>query len=266
MVGVVGALTGCATTQVLDPEMDQHGRVYYLDGAGGGGVLVNWGRRVHKGLRRAGLKGSFCDCSWHTGLGVAADQAASAEYKRSQAQRVAESIYEYKTEYADRPVSIIGFSAGTAVTIYAVEALPQGCFVDDVVLLASSMSADYDLTDALGHVRNGVHVVTSEGDAVLRWLVPLAGTADRRFRGDSVAGLYGFSLPADASDDTRSLYRKLAHIRWEPQFAQSGNHGGHTEVTNPDFIRRRVAVLLRGEREVASARASSEPDLAAAGK
>ncbi len=223
---------------------EPNGIVYYLDGAGGGSFLTNWAPGVRKGLKKAGFKGEFKEFVWHTGLGVLADQTASVKYKRAKGKILADKIVEYRQSHPDRPITLIGLSAGTAVTIFALEALPETCRVEMVILLGSSMDASYDLTIALTRVEGTMQVYTSERDEVLNLLVPMAGSADRRYVGSDVAGLQGFHLPGNANEPTRTLYGKVQTIPWQPRFAQAGDHGGHTDTTNPQFVQNFIAPVI----------------------
>ncbi len=237
---------GCATMRVHDHERDQFGHVFYLDGAGGGGGGSPWASGVEKGLGLAKYPGDFYCFPWNTGLGVAVDQGASVEYKREKAAELAKMIRQYIDEHPGAPVSVVGLSAGTAVAVFTLEALPDRYAVDDIVLLGSSLSSHYDITKALKHVRNRFVVYTSEKDAVLSVLVSVSGTADRMFCGACAAGLRGFHWPPDKSKDpvALALYRKVENIDWKPEFAQSGNYGGHTDTVGPRFIRDYVATKL----------------------
>jgi hypothetical protein len=224
-------------------DMDRHGQVFYLDGAGGGG-LVNWGRGVEAGLREAGYRGGFESFRWHTGLGVAADQGASVAYKRGQAAKLAKRIRTYQQSHPGRAVHLVGLSAGTAVAVFTLEALASNGKVDDLVLLGSSISEHYDMTAALRQVTGKAYVYTSEKDAVLSVLVPAAGTADRQFCGACSAGLHGLHLPRGANPETRRLYRKVNNINWKREFEEAGNYGGHTDATKARFVRDYVAPLI----------------------
>ncbi len=221
---------GCAMSDAHDHERDQHGQVVYLDGAGGGGLLTNWGRGVEAGLRAGGYSGAFDNHAWHTGLGVVADQDASVDYKREQARKIADEIVAYIDGHPGAPVYLFALSADHPV--------------DTVVLLGSSVSNHYDLTAALRRVRGRLYVFTSPSDAVLRFAVSAAGTADRRFCGACSAGLHGFHIPRNPSSETRRLYGKIENIDWRPEFAAAGNFGGHTDATRAEFITQYVAPLL----------------------
>lgn len=238
------AATGCSQANMHNHDLDQNGYVFYLDGAGGGGILTNWGTGVREGLKLADYRGDFANVPWQTGLGVAADQGASVEYKREKAAEVAKQIRTYVDSHPDKPVNLVGLSAGTAVAAFALEALPKGYSVENVVLLGSSLSSHYDMTKALEHVRDRLYVFTSEKDAVLGVAVSVAGTADRQFCGACSAGLKGFHLPASGGAETKQLYGKITNIDWRPEFAKDGNYGGHTDAVNANFVRDYIAPLL----------------------
>lgn len=246
---------GCASTLPQEPDRSariEHGYVYYLDGAGGGG-RVNFAGGVRQGLLDAGYPGAGELFTWNTGLGIVADQEAKVDYKRSKATELANRIVQYLKEHPKAPVTLMGLSAGAAVAVFTLEALPETCLVENCVLLSGSISEDYDLTVALRRIRNRMYVFTSEHDAVLAFAVPLVGTADRR-RESRAAGLRGFRLPVGASEETRILYAKIAHIDWNPTYATAGHAGGHIGTVQPRFVQQYVAPLIMsdGARSVAA--------------
>lgn len=251
--------TGCAQPLHQLPDRAERmprGYLYYLDGAGGGVADRNWAAGVRDGLLAAGYKAAGEMFSWELGLGMIADQNANVEYKRSKAAALAKRIEQYKEQYPTAPVSIIGFSAGAAAAVFTLEALPEGCQVENVVLLGASIGTDYDLTQALRHVRNRVFLYTSTKDMMLGFLVPLAGTADRRKV--PAAGVNGFALPANASDETRRLYaEKVVTIAWTKELESDGHYGKHFDNVNMTFIRDHVAPLIMD----GGPRASGRPSL-----
>jgi pimeloyl-ACP methyl ester carboxylesterase len=232
--------------------------VYYIDGAGGGSAIANWSGGVRKGLQEAGYNAFGEMFPWETGFGVLIDQAADVGYKRSRAKELVARIREHRKQCPDDPVHFIALSAGTAIAVYALEAMPDDAPADNVVLLGASISADHDLTQALRHLRGRLFIFTSPGDAVLGFFVPLTGTADREVGGSGPAGLYGFIVPPNASEETRRLYaEKVVTIPWTPQFEVDGNYGGHLDNVNPEFIRDHVAPLvMEGRLPVSPARAA----------
>lgn len=235
---------GCSQQMPDRAERIKHGYLYYLDGAGGGGLISNWSGGLKQGMLDAGYPGAGEIFRWNTGLGVVADQDSTIEYKRGKAEECARRVQQYVRENPGAPVTLIGLSAGTAVTVFVLEALPAGCAVENVILCGASISADYDLTRALQRVRNRLYVFTSENDAVLAFLVPMSGTADRQEGTVPSAGLRGFRMPARASAETRSQYAKISYIHWRPEFEKYGDFGGHTDALKAPFVQQYMAPLI----------------------
>ena len=216
-IGLCGLLaTGCVDvgTRGIRPQYGakQAGRAYFLDGAGGGSILTNWGGGIRDGLRSGGFKGDFVPFRWQTGYGAVADQNSSVAYKRTQATRLAASMRRFHKENPTAPIYVLGLSAGTAVAAYALETLPLEFQVDQVVFLGSSLSNDYDLSRALRRISGHLHVFTSGLDPILWVGVTVAGTADRDRA--KAAGIEGFVLPRKANSEMRSLYTKLRPEEW----------------------------------------------------
>jgi len=251
---LAGALSGCSSTPVSDlqyrsdrKERLTRGCVFYFDGAGGGTTKSNYAGGVVEGMMEAGYGGAGELVSWETGKGLIKDQNASVAYKRSQAEAGAVKIRKYQTTYPGAPVNLLGFSAGTAEAIFALEVLPETAPVDHVVLLGTSISRDYDLTEALKRVKNKLYIFTSTHDQMVGTMMKLSGTADRKFH-DPGAGVKGFVLPAGASEETRQLYaEKIVTIPYSKEFRKDGDKGHHFDNVKPDFIRDHVAPLLMGK-------------------
>lgn len=237
---------GCATRYEHRPGNEQHGQVFYLDGSGGGHAFSLWARGVQEGLTAGGFAGEVQMFPWNTGLGATADEISTVDYKRREARKLAEEIRRYQDEHPGRPVTLIGYSAGTAIAVFALEELPRSRQVDNVILLGSALSRSYDLAEALRRVKNRFVVYTSPRDEVLIVFVGITGTADREFCGPCAAGLRGFD-PAGAPDDpeTTALYRKVENVEWRPEFARSGNIGNHAGWVLPRFVEEHVAPILR---------------------
>jgi len=248
---------GCEKPALPDHEQRLPcGNLYYLDGAGGGTALVNWCGGVRDGLHEAGYAGACEMFTWQTGLGAVADQDADVRYKREKAGELAARIQEYRKEQPDAPVSLIGLSAGTAVAVLTAEAMSDDCPVDTVVLLGASIGANYDLTKALRHIRGKLYIFTSPNDGVLGLLMVATGTADRQ--PGSAAGITGFVMPGNATEETRKLYaERLVTISWSKDFERAGNYGHHLDNVNKEFIRDHVAPLLMGGKPAAHPAAGS---------
>lgn len=229
--------SGCVLHKVNDPLADVKSNhvIYYCDGAGGGDK-VGYGNGVIEAAEDVGWKGQFVIFPWNTGKGLVQDQVAPVAYKREQAEKLAKLIKADLDQ--GKIVSVVGFSAGAAPAVYAVEQLPDGYRVNNVVLLSSSLSQEYDLNDALRKIKKRMIVTTSEKDKVLLDMVPLVKTADCvSTKKGACSGAYGFRRPANADTETILLYDKIINIPWIPIFADYGNDGSHFGAVNRQFVR-----------------------------
>ncbi|MHC5111720.1 MAG: alpha/beta fold hydrolase, partial [Planctomycetota bacterium] len=251
IVVVATLVSGCATktedVKVSPEERAQRlkqGYVYYLDGAGGGGT-TNWLGGVRNGLLKAGYDGSGEMFSWETGKGVVADQESSNEYKKEKAAELASQIQAFRAEHGDVPITLIGFSAGTAVATFTLETLPEDVRISDVILLGGSLSTSHDLTNALKRIDNRLYIFTSRKDAVLQLAIPLSGAADRDATTTDTVGVDGPQVPEGASEETRELYAdKVIVIPRTRKAEHYGDEGGHTDAVGEDFVRHYVAPLV----------------------
>lgn len=181
---LAGTFVGCASDSSWNGqyradrnERLPRGCVFYFDGAGGGTKKSNYAEGVVEGMPEAGYRGAGELVSCETGKGLMKDQDASVAYNRTKANAAAASIRNYQKKYPGAPVGLLGFSAGTAEAIFALEVMPATAQVDQVVLLGTSVSCDYDMTAALKRVKNKLYIFTSTHDQMLGTLMPLSGTA-----------------------------------------------------------------------------------------
>jgi hypothetical protein len=190
---------------------------------------------------------------WQTGAGFAVDHLSSPEYKRGVAKGLAEKVVEHQRKYPDDPIYLSGLSAGCAVVLYALEELPSDVTVDQVILLSSSVSADFDLTAALQHVRGRIYAFTSDRDAVLADLAAKFGTSDGKKVGTDISGIRGFHEPGRAAQRGATAYGgKVQNIAWRPEFAKYGHNGGHTDAVASAFVEKFVAPLVVPARSAAT--------------
>jgi hypothetical protein len=187
----------------------------------------------------AGFKGLMVPYRWQTGAGFAVDHMSDPSYKRMMAQGLAKKVTEHRSDYPDDPVYLAGLSAGCAVVLYALEELPPDVTVDQVLLLSSSVSADFDLSKAVQHVRGKIYAFTSDRDLVLGDLAANFGTADGKRVGTDISGLKGFHMTHGG---------KVQNIAWRPEFAKYGHHGGHTDSVAAPFVQHFVAPLVKPAR------------------
>jgi pimeloyl-ACP methyl ester carboxylesterase len=159
----------------------------------------------------------------------------------SQGRLLAARVAEYRQAYPMRRIHLIGHSAGSAVVLAAAEMLPPGS-VDRVILLAPSVSREYDLRPALRTSRCGIDVFHSDRDRfILGLCMQIVGTADHGSR--TAAGRWGFTpVICDPADTV--LYSKLRQHPWDPAIEWTGNGGGHYGTNKPEFLRAYVLPLL----------------------
>ena len=143
VLSLLASVGGCQTTSKDREARMPHGYLYYCDGAGGGGMM-NWSGGLRRGLRDGGYPGTGEIFGWNTGLGVLADQDASADYKRGKARKMAQEAVAYSRKYPGAPITFVGLSAGTSVAIFAMEQMPSGVPVTNVVLCGAT-HAQHDL-------------------------------------------------------------------------------------------------------------------------
>ena len=250
-------VAGCADTRKPN-RWERYGKVYYLDGAGNLGFGQD---TVPRALRAAGYRGDFEPVIWTSFSGPLGDQVIRIN-ARIKADELSKRIIRYRRRFPNTPVYIIGLSAGTGVAVWAVENLPNGMMIDDMVLLGSSLASNYDMTKCLRHVKGKVYVLYSSRDAILTGFIPLTGTIDGSYFVQP-AGLIGLYPPDRASSETRQLYRaKVVNIGWRPSFERYGYAGGHTDATSYAFVKYFIAPKLLGigyGRKASGYRVTSQP-------
>ncbi len=162
--------------------------------------------------------------------------------RAAEGQRLAARIIALRVQRPDYDVYLVGHSAGCTVVLSAAENLPADA-VKRIVLLAPSVSADYDLRRALRSSRNGIDVFFSGRDYYYLGIgVALTGTADRRWTSPA-AGRTGFRPLVENCYDA-ALYQKLHQHGWDPCVEWTGNRGGHYDGYKPDYLRSYVLPLF----------------------
>ncbi len=216
-------LTGCETTSG-DGKASAFGKTFYLDGAG------NWGfgaSEVPQGLRDAGYRGNVEIYIWTTSFTPLIDQW-NIPAAKLRASALARRIKQYRKKYPDNELNIIALSAGTGVAIWAVEELDQDTHINNLILLGSSLSHDYDAAKALTNMDGKIYTYHSPHDLILEG-VRVFGTIDGK-RGVDSAGLVGLKPPP-------GMQQRVKNIEWSRRYAQYGWTGSHTDCTTRKFVR-----------------------------
>jgi pimeloyl-ACP methyl ester carboxylesterase len=159
-----------------------------------------------------------------------------------QADRLAQMVLEELAQHPDRPVYLIGHSAGAALVLLAAEKLPPAS-IERIILLAAAVSPSYDLQPALRATRHELVAFNSTYDRLcLDWATTLFGTADRVY--SPAAGLDGFREPEGLDEPGRRLYRRLVQAPWCLTMIWQGTDGWHNGACMPIFLIHRVAPWL----------------------
>jgi hypothetical protein len=167
-----------------------------------------------------------------------------AAHAREEGKRLAEEILCYHRQGPESalPISIVAHSAGSQVALVAAEYLPPDS-LDHIILLAPSVSANYDIRPALRCARQGVDVFYSRADrAYLGFGVAVLGTSDGSR--SPVSGRVGFSVPDNSAAPDASLYVRLRQHPWEESLRWTGHNGGHFTVREGGYLRAVVVPLL----------------------
>jgi pimeloyl-ACP methyl ester carboxylesterase len=226
---------------LLHTPTETFGKIYFLPGAGNFHIGES---AVPAGLKAAGYRGSVEVFNWTTRwMGPAVDQMW-LPHARYQAELLAEKIRAYRDLHPTRKIHLIAHSAGTGVALWAIESLPNHVKIDNVVLLASSLSCQYDVSKALQRTRGDIFTFHSDRDHVLKFLVKMSGTVDRQF-GVECAGEVGFTPPQGENEANGVLgSRRTANIGYERRYLGDGWHGDHITVVSRKFIASRIAPLI----------------------
>ncbi|MBI5724263.1 MAG: hypothetical protein HZA50_09925 [Planctomycetes bacterium] len=205
----------------------------------------NLNEDICKGLNTAGIEYAVELYDWTNHLIGPLLNLQAYEANRRKAEAIANEIISYHNTYPGRPIFLIGQSGGGAMAVWAAEELPQGIQVEAVILLAASLSPNYNLDLALSNSRRGVLNFYSQRD----WMIlgvgtTFAGTMDREHTAS--AGKEGFKLP-DTLMQPES-YRKLFQKPWDPSMSRTGYGGGHFSSSASLFVEDCIAPLIRLEK------------------
>jgi len=244
---MLGVLAGCESQLVLKADDADRGLVIVLPGIDG---RMPYNEIAARHLAEQDIRMAVELRDWTAPLGMLYNQTAVMR-NREVAQTVAARIEAYRREHPGRPVFLIGHSGGTALAVWAAEALPADEPVDGIILLASSLSPTYDLSAALARSRGGIVSFYSPLDGGLLGIgTTLVGTMDG-LHGES-AGKVGFHRPGESGGS--DPYPRLYQVAWDPKMIAAGHGGGHFDYMSLGFVSTYIAPLIRAsawDRQVA---------------
>jgi pimeloyl-ACP methyl ester carboxylesterase len=215
------------------------GVVFVAGGIGGMDPLQVWAPLA---FDWAGVPHEVCVFEWTHGVGRPFLDLCDHDDLLAQARKLADAVARVKAQAPDRPVYLVGHSAGAGLCLAAAELLPPG-HVERVVLLSAAVSAEYDLRPALRRTTREIVSFHSTFDRVnLHLGTTLFGTVDRVF--GAAAGLDGFRPPEGIDEEGRCLYGRLVQVGWGPECLLEGHGGWHHSTTMPGFLALQVAPWL----------------------
>ena len=217
----------------------RRGLVLVFPGIEGRGAL---NEAICRGLAAGGVNCAIELYDWTSSLGPLYNLGAEHRNRRM-AGRIADRVVAYNDAYPGRPVVLVGQSGGGAIAIWAAEHLTWGGDVEGVILIAPSLSPQYDLARAAANSKRGVVNFYSPHDWMLL-STAITGTMDGELTAS--AGRVGFEEPEAQSRP--AAYDKVFQIPWEPSMARCGHSGGHLSSGASDFIAGYVAPLVRTEK------------------
>lgn len=216
----------------------EQGVIFAVDGAGG---FHATSQALRQAVSAEHVPVRVTTVEWSHGPGRVLADEMDCRYSREAGAQLAQEIVAFRAAYPSRAVYLVGHSAGSAVVLAAAEHVPPGS-IERIVLLAPSVSADYDIRSALRAVRSGLDVFYSRRDTgYLGVGVAVIGTADG-YWGRAAAGRVGFRVPPTGDD--AALFTKLHQHAWDPAVAWTGNHGGHYGCYEAWHLRKYVLPLL----------------------
>jgi hypothetical protein len=191
-------------------------------------------------LERGGAQGEIRRFGWGVPGALFVFNLQDRSIHEKAEKKLAEKITTWRESNAAGRLRIVAHSAGCGVTLGALARLDDRIVVDDVILLAASVSPQYPLTDVVHHVTGKVHLFFSDRDDVwLKWRTSHFGTYDNIKT--EAAGRVGFR-----TDDMLPASReKLVQHRYEPAWKDLGNDGGHFGTLSARFAEQVLAPLIR---------------------
>jgi hypothetical protein len=231
-------LVGCVAAPPSPPLSAGATYLMHLPGVAGETPFDHWWIDA---LHEGGIADKLSVYDWTCNdPGLGALQAYDRNHH--QAQLIADRISAmFRVDHAGH-VILTAASAGTGLALWALERLPSGVAVDNVILVAPAFSPDYDMSAALRHVRGKVYAFTSPDDVVVLGVgTQIFGTIDGKKT--RAAGLVGIHPPPQADS---LQYAKLVEMKYNVDWLRYGNFGDHTGAMSVYFARDYLAPLLAG--------------------
>jgi pimeloyl-ACP methyl ester carboxylesterase len=230
LIALVGG--GCQTNAPLEGA----NLVVLVPGCAGDGFWYNDLRQSVAGGQPARTVRTF---EWGLPLPLYMLNLQDAKIHEEAEKSLAKAIKSWRDRYPAGRLTLLGHSAGCGVILGSLSRIDKRVDVENVVLLAPSVSPDYQVAPALRQVAGSLHVFFSEQDRLwLGWRTSTFGTYDSVKT--EAAGRVGLNV-----DEMKPEFRgKVVQHPYERDFAELGHDGGHFGMLAKRFDDRVVAPLV----------------------
>jgi len=211
----------------------QAGYVIILPGIEGDSYF---NRDIAAGLNDANIPFHVEIYDWTDGILHFLHNLQSPKQHEKQAELIAQKIADYRAEFPDGEVYIIGHSGGAALSLLVLEHLPGDMKIEGTVMLGSAISPVYNVGPACDRVTKHIWNFTSRLDIPF---LMLSNLIFKTFDGRRswCAGWCGFSSESAENERLIEMPYRLRYI-WQRNF------GGHFGYTSRHFVRKWIAPLL----------------------
>ena len=216
----------------------QRGLIIVLPGIDGHTTVSD---NISRGLFKAGCELAVEIHDWKLFPGWNPLHLSTYKNNVSKASRIADRIREYRREYPDGEVHLIGHSAGAGMALFVLRELQDDHPITSVTLLAAAISRDFDVEGLTNCTTRGIWNFYSAADLPAVGIgTVIFGTMDRKHR--PAAGAFGFRRK-DAAHKTTS---RLHQVKYSLPMVRYWNFGGHFGCTNVAFVNQYVAPIVTG--------------------
>ena len=226
------AAGGCQTNAPLDGQ----NLVVLVPGCAGDGFWYNDLRKSVAAAQPARIIRTF---EWGAPLPLYMLNLQDEKIHSKAEKSLAKAIKSWRDRYPSGHLTLLGHSAGCGVILGSLSRIDKTVGVENVVLLAPSISPNYPINPALRQIAGKLHLFFSDADTLwLGWRTSRFGTYDSVH--SEAAGKIG--LDVDRLDP--AVRCKIVQHGYESEFAELGNGGGHFGSLGRNFDQKVIAPLL----------------------
>ncbi|MEM9410028.1 MAG: hypothetical protein AAGA30_02875 [Planctomycetota bacterium] len=202
-----------------------------------------WDENLLHGIQNSVFQGEAEIYDWTNGPLAIAQNIGGSDIE---SDFLTQRIVDFKTQFPNRPLFLIGHSGGCRMALNCVENLPYGSsLVERIILLSPCMESRYDLCRTINRTSKGIVAYRSPLDIPIS--VPLTtvhGLAKGKL--SASAAVIGFQIPNHLDFQQRAFYTsKLAQRTYHPKMLNTGHIGGHFGWTLPSFAATYIVNDLR---------------------